>query len=179
MLAIPAAIGIMRWEGVGIIVPVFSLDKSKFSTYGIAGKPFNAFISAGFGAILGLMMAFGIGLFMSTHMVMVEETRLMPIHQDGNTLYVGVSAQEARMNRGVPYEVSYYSFLEANSGTKLETFRADTSVRIYADNSSGGKLVRLEPALLARNDRACSLFACPVGSTRYEFHVPTNSVGTF
>lgn len=180
LLAVPAAIGIMRWEGVGVIVPVFSLDKSQFSAYSHPSKTLNACIGLCFGGMFGLVLAFCIGLFVPTHMIVVEETKLTPIHQNGNTFYIGVSAQEARTNRGVPYEVSYYSFLkEADGGMTLEKFRTDDSIRLYEDSPSGGKLVRLEPAFLAKNDLTCNLFACPVGSTRYEFHIPTNSVGTF
>ncbi len=111
----------------------------------------------------------------------METIPLTPIHQDGNTFYIGISAQEARTNRGMPYQVSYYSFLkEANGAMSLEKFRTDDdSIRLYEDSSSGGKLVRLTPAFLGKNDMACNLFACPPGSDRYEFHVPPNSVGTF
>lgn len=181
LLGIPGAIGIMRWEGIGIIVPVFSLDQSQFSSLSHPSKTLNAFVGLGFGGVFGFVLAFAIGLFVPTHMVIMETTNLTPIHQDGSTFYIGVSAQEARTNRGVPYQVSYYSFLkEADGGMTLQKFRTDDdSVRLYEDSTSGGKLVRLEPAFLANNDPACNLFACPVGSTRYEFHIPTNSVGTF
>jgi hypothetical protein len=100
---------------------------------------------------------------------------------EGSTFYIGISAQEARTSRGMPYQVSYYSFLKETDGTmKLERFRTDDdSIRLYEDSSSGGKLVRLTPAFLGKNDMACNLFACPPGSDRYEFHIPPNSVGTF
>jgi hypothetical protein len=181
LLAIPAALGIMRWEGVHIFVPVFSLNQSRFSgRYSHPSKTLNAFIGLCFGGVFGSMLAFGIGLFVPTHMVAIETIKLTPIHQGGSTFYVGVSTKEVRPTRGTPYQASYYSFLrEADGGMTLEKFRTDDAIRLYEDSPNGGKLIRFERAFLGKSDQACNLFACPFTSTRYEFHVPTNNIGTF
>jgi hypothetical protein len=180
--AIPGAIGIMRLEGCPVPFPVFSRDKSKFSAaFSDSSKASNSFAGLIIGGFFGFLIACAIGLFVPTRMAPMQETVLTPIHQDGKTFYVGVSAQEVPGSRyGAPHQVSYYSFLkEADGGMALEKFPTDDSIHLYEDTISGGKLIRLEPAFSVRHELAWYLFALPIGSTRYEFHIPPNSVGTF
>src|SRR5258708_38991088 len=100
LLAIPGALGIMRFEGAGISIPVFSLDGSGFSSYSNPSKSLNALVGLSMGTAFGLLLAFGIGFFATTHSIVVEKTKLVPIHQNGRTFYVGVSAEEEIGFRG-------------------------------------------------------------------------------
>jgi hypothetical protein len=182
LLAIPGAVGVMRWQGIAVIlVPIFPKDKSQFgSAYTAHSKVMNAFTGLLFGGIFGLMVAFVIGSFLPKHMVAVEKTELMPIRQNGQTFYVGMSAAQATDPRGYPYQVSYYSFRKrTDSGMVLERFRTDEPTRIYEDNRSGGQLIRLETTFAEKNHVACNLFACPAGCSHYEFHIPPNTIRMF
>lgn len=170
-LGIPGALGFIRWEGTPIPLPFLSLDKSRsLDGYSNPSKKLNAFLGFSFGGIFGLCIAFAIGALMPTHMVVVEETKLTPVHLNGQTFYVGLDPESDHAS----------FFKEADGGLTRETIIMDDTVSIYQDNPSGGILAHLEPAFLGKGGRGCNLFACLAlskRSARYEFHIPENGVG--
>lgn len=181
-LGIPGAIGIMRFAGHVMPLPYFSLDKSQFSEgWTIPSKTLNSLLGLFVGGIFGFVLMFVIGRFMPTHMVPAETINLLPIHQNGNTFYVSIGAQTTMMDCRMPNQASYYSSpKQIDGGTTPTRFCTNGEVRIiYENNRADGTLVRLENAFSTKSSPTCTLFACPSGRDRYEFHIPENGVGMF
>jgi hypothetical protein len=177
-----AALGVMGWEGPNVPSIFFSRSRDPLEPRGSEyGRFLSTILNLGIGCVVGYFIACGVGIFTPKHMVTVEELELVPINQNGQALYVNIHLEPTEPPGDLTSGIARYSFIGKVNGDEIPKEIRDNknSVQIRKDSRLGGKLIQFEPALRGKTDPSWGLFAIPTGSTRYEFHVPPNSVGTF